>query len=78
LVVGVDDVQWLDGSSARALSFAFRRLTGYPVAILATRRLEPGSLDALDLTRAITIKTPFVFTSVLSNGKRLPASFGSS
>lgn len=53
LVIGLDDIQWLDGSSARALSFALRRLTGSPVAILATRRLEPGAVDLLDLTRAI-------------------------
>jgi DNA-binding CsgD family transcriptional regulator len=53
LVIGVEDVQWLDSSSARALSFALRRLAGYPVGILATQRLEPGSVDPLDLTRAI-------------------------
>ena len=52
LVIGVDDIQWLDGSSARALSFALRRMSGYPVAILATRRLEPGTIDPIDLIGA--------------------------
>jgi DNA-binding CsgD family transcriptional regulator len=53
LVIGVDDIQWLDGSSAWAISFALRRLTGDPAAILATRRLEPGSADLVDLMGAI-------------------------
>jgi DNA-binding CsgD family transcriptional regulator len=51
--IGVDDIQWLDGSSARALSFAIRRLTKDPVSILGTRRLEPGSEDPLELLRAL-------------------------
>jgi DNA-binding CsgD family transcriptional regulator len=53
LVIGLDDIQWLDDSSARALSFAIRRLDGHPVGILAARRLEPGSVDHLDLMGAI-------------------------
>ncbi len=53
VVIAIDDIQWIDGSSARALSFAIRRLAGHPVAILATRRLELGSSEKLELTRAI-------------------------
>jgi DNA-binding CsgD family transcriptional regulator len=34
----VDDVQWLDQPSARAFSFALRRLTGEPVVVIASRR----------------------------------------
>jgi DNA-binding NarL/FixJ family response regulator len=43
-VVAVDDVQWLDPASARALRYAFRRLDAEPVGLLATRRrgVEPG------------------------------------
>jgi DNA-binding CsgD family transcriptional regulator len=41
LVVAIDDLQWLDRPSARALGFALRRLTGAPVTLLATRRPEP-------------------------------------
>ena len=38
LVVAVDDCQWLDASSAGALAFALRRLSGDPVALLLARR----------------------------------------
>jgi DNA-binding CsgD family transcriptional regulator len=34
----VDDAQWLDEPSARAFSFALRRLTAEPVAVIAARR----------------------------------------
>jgi DNA-binding CsgD family transcriptional regulator len=53
VVIAVDDIQWLDQSSASALSFAVRRLTTDPVAILATRRLERGSAGLVDLTEVI-------------------------
>ena len=47
LAVLVDDAQWLDGSSADALLFAFRRLVADPVAvILAVRQGEPSLLGA--------------------------------
>jgi DNA-binding CsgD family transcriptional regulator len=50
LAVLVDDTQWLDGSSADALLFAFRRLVADPVAvILAVRQGEPSLLDGADL-----------------------------
>jgi DNA-binding CsgD family transcriptional regulator len=55
LLVAVDDVQWLDGASAAALSFAVRRLHDEPIALLLTRRLEEGrSPGALDLDRAFS------------------------
>lgn len=38
VVVAVDDVQWLDPPSARALGFALRRLREEPVGFLGTRR----------------------------------------
>ncbi len=43
LLVAIDDVQWLDRSSAAALQFAFRRLRDEPVALLLARR--PGGAD---------------------------------
>jgi DNA-binding CsgD family transcriptional regulator len=53
LLVAVDDVQWLDRSSADALAFVARRLEE-PVALLvAERRDEPGSVP-LELDRAFT------------------------
>ena len=50
VVVLVDDAHWLDGSSADALLFAFRRLLADPVAVvLAIRQGEPSMLDGADL-----------------------------
>ena len=50
VAVLVDDAQWLDGSSAQALLFAFRRLVADPVAVLvAVRDGEPSLLDGADL-----------------------------
>ncbi len=50
VAVLVDDVQWLDGSSAQALLFAFRRLVADPIAVLvAVREGEPSLLDGSDL-----------------------------
>jgi DNA-binding CsgD family transcriptional regulator len=49
LVLGVDDAQWLDGSSAAALAFALRR-TSAPMYVLLARRpgrpTDPTSLES--------------------------------
>ena len=42
VVVAVDDVQWLDPSSAGALAFALRRLEEWNVRVLLARRLVAG------------------------------------
>lgn len=45
LLVAIDDVQWLDSSSAAVLQFALRRLTAARLGwLLATRLPEPGWL----------------------------------
>ena len=44
LVVAIDDLQWLDASSANALGFAFRRLPEANVLLFWTRRL--GDVEA--------------------------------
>src|ERR1700733_1998696 len=50
VAVVIDDAHWLDGSSAQALLFAFRRLVADPVAVLiAVRDAEPSLLDGADL-----------------------------
>jgi DNA-binding CsgD family transcriptional regulator len=50
VAVLVDDAQWLDGSSAQALLFAFRRLVADPIAVfIACREGEPSLLDGADL-----------------------------
>ena len=43
VVVAVDDVQWLDPSSARALAFALRRLGEKNIRVLLARRLVAGA-----------------------------------
>ena len=52
LVMAVEDVQWLDPSSARALAFAVRRLQGR-VGVLATWRNDSGVLDPLQLRQSL-------------------------
>ena len=42
VIVAVDDVQWLDRESAVALAYAFRRLAGHPVRLVASLRLDPS------------------------------------
>src|SRR3984885_10138311 len=50
VAVLVDDAQWLDGSSAQALLFAFRRLVADAIAgFIAVREGEPSLLDGSDL-----------------------------
>jgi len=51
VVLAIDDVQWLDVSSAVALSFSLRRLDGN-VRLLLSRRLEEG-VPATGLERAV-------------------------
>jgi DNA-binding CsgD family transcriptional regulator len=45
VLVAVDDVQWLDSSSASALGFALRRLDGSRVRLLLARRLDAVELE---------------------------------
>ena len=47
LMVAVDDLQWVDAPSLRALTYAFRRLEGAPVGLVATVRVG----YELELTR---------------------------
>jgi len=50
VLILVDDAHWLDGSSAQALLFAFRRLVADPIAVLiAVREGDPSLLDGADL-----------------------------
>lgn len=51
LVLAIDDVQWLDRSSASALSFALRRVSTQPILLLA-RRLGEGA-EVSELEQAI-------------------------
>ncbi len=50
VAVLIDDAHWLDGSSADALLFAFRRLLADPIAVVLTvREGETSLLDGSDL-----------------------------
>src|SRR5438067_13427257 len=51
LLVALDDVQWVDASSAEVLRFMLRRLEGAPVGVLATVRGQPVEVP-LELDRA--------------------------
>jgi DNA-binding CsgD family transcriptional regulator len=50
VVLAIDDTQWLDPESARALTFALRRLEADEVTVLATRRT---GTDPVHLLRAL-------------------------
>ena len=52
VVLAIDDVQWLDRSSASALAFALRRLGEQRVVLLLARRLGEGR-ERSELERAI-------------------------
>lgn len=52
VLVAIDDVQWLDRSTADVLSFALRRLEGLPVRLLIARRSETVEPLPLGLDRA--------------------------
>ncbi len=47
VVLAIDDLQWLDPASARALRFALRRLEAAPVGVLATTRMSGRTDDPL-------------------------------
>jgi DNA-binding CsgD family transcriptional regulator len=49
LTIAIDDVQWVDGPSARTLAFALRRLMDEPVTVIAAQRSASGAPDPLDL-----------------------------
>jgi len=52
VLLAIDDVQWLDPASEEALAFAVRRLPPQ-LALLLTRRSEPGEELPLGLARAL-------------------------
>ena len=49
LTIAIDDVQWTDAPSARALAFALRRLSDQPVSLIVAQRSGPGSTEPLGL-----------------------------
>jgi DNA-binding CsgD family transcriptional regulator len=55
VLLAVDDLQWLDRSSQRALEFVSRRLGEAPVGILITARLDEAGLPGLPDTAVIRL-----------------------
>jgi DNA-binding CsgD family transcriptional regulator len=55
VVLAVDDVQWLDLSSAGALAFAVRRLGNAPVLLLLARRVGDHA-ETSELERALDVE----------------------
>ena len=55
LVIAIDDLQWIDGPSARVLSFVLRRVADERVGMLVSIRQGSGSQGhPVDLERALT------------------------
>ena len=52
VLVALDDLQWLDQSSAGVLQMALRRLGSHPVGFLATLRRAPGVAISSEFERA--------------------------
>ena len=48
ILLAVDDAQWLDGPTATALAFAFRRLTTEPVGLMCALRPSQHGLGPLE------------------------------
>ena len=67
LVLALDDIQWLDAPSSRAISFAVRRLKG-SVGLLATWRDAEGPQDPLDLERTLGDRLTRLDVGPLSSG----------
>ena len=54
VLVALDDLQWLDHSSASVLQIALRRLGDEPVGVLATIRTGPEALHPLELEQTFS------------------------
>ena len=83
LVLAIDDVQWLDASSASALGFALRRLSDVNVALIWTRRsglhaphvehaLEPGRVERLSVGPLSVGATHQILHAFVSRGVPRP------
>jgi DNA-binding CsgD family transcriptional regulator len=53
VTLAIDDLQWIDVPSARALAFAMRRLDDELVSIVATMRTRAGLVDPVGVSSAI-------------------------
>lgn len=53
LLIVLEDVQWLDQSSAQVIAFVLQRLTDEPVAVLATRRVGDAYSRGIDIEQVM-------------------------
>jgi hypothetical protein len=53
VVVGIDDLQWLDGATARVLAFSLRRLQHEPTGLVASVRTEHAGRLPLEVEHAL-------------------------
>ncbi len=69
VTIAIDDVQWLDPSSAATLKFTLRRLRAEPVRVLLARRLgENTDPDPFELERAPNVPTDVLAIGALTLG----------
>jgi len=66
VLVAIDDVQWLDAASARALAYAVRRLEDAPIGFVLS--LRDGHSDPLELAAALRDRTLELHLDGLSVG----------
>ena len=55
MLLAVDDVQWLDSATTRALAFAWRRLRSEPVALLLAHRAGSRAPPGLDIGERLSV-----------------------
>src|SRR5919199_6225584 len=53
LLLGIDDIQWIDPPTAAALAFALRRLADQPLYVVMTERTASGALLGQEVARAL-------------------------
>ena len=62
LLIAIDDAQWIDLTTDRALAFAFRRIGDVPLGVVLARRSDPDGGSALQIERAFRGRTSRGFT----------------
>ncbi len=67
VLIAIDDVQWLDASSANALAFALRRLPEARIRLLLARRIGVGG-PASSVEQAVDDRLERLFIGALSAG----------
>ena len=56
VTIAIDDVQWTDDPSARALSFALRRLVDEQITVIATSRIASGLREPIGLATVMPLE----------------------